>query len=109
MTKNLRRTALIAGASAALVLVPAGVAFAAAGNGNGPHRSGDPAVTCPYDQDRQQLRLHDGTGPRHDEMHPTTGATAGATAGGYQSGPVDGSGPLAERPLDGTGNQWGRK
>jgi hypothetical protein len=105
MTKNLRKTALVAGASAVLVLVPAGVAFAA-GNGNGPHPNGDPAATCTYDQQRQHLRLQDGTGPRHDQMQ--TGSTTGVTPGGHQSGPMDGTGPQADRPLDGTGNQWGR-
>lgn len=107
MTKKLRRTALIAGASAALVLVPAGVAFAAAGNGNGPHRTGDPAVTCPYGQDHDQMRLRDGTGPQHMKVQSGTETRAPAR-GGHQSGPMDGTGPQADRPLDGTGNQWGR-
>lgn len=100
MKKNLRRAVVITGASAAMILIPAGVAFAAT-NGHGPHRTGDPAATCTYDQD--QLRLRDGTGVRHDQQSTTAGQGSS-----YQSGPMDGSGPTSVRPLDGTGNQWGR-
>ena len=96
----MRRTMLVAGATAGLILVPTGLAVAA-NNGNGPQRNGDSVATCTYDQNREQLRLRDGTGVRHDTQVVTP-----TQAAGHRSGPMDGSGPQADPALDGTGNQW---
>ena len=99
MKKTLKRTAVITGILVA-VTVPAGVAVAAAG----PGPSANPAATCTYDQQRLQVR--DGTGPQHEVR---AGDQASGTHGeAYQAGPQDGTGPQADRPLDGTGNQFGR-
>jgi hypothetical protein len=35
------------------------------------------------------------------------GPLAGGGLGGHRSGPQDGTGPQADRPLDGSGNRWG--
>jgi hypothetical protein len=101
MKKTLKRTAVVGGIALALT-VPAGVALAAAQ----PGPAGNGSATCTYDQDRDRLQLRDGTGPRHDAV--VSGTTIGANAHSYQAGPLDGSGPRADRPLDGTGNQFGR-
>ncbi len=98
MRKNLRTAAVVGTAAAGLILIPAGIAYAS--GGQGPHRSGDPASTCTYDQQQDRQQLRDGTGVQH----PVQAAPVGAA---HQSGPLDGSGPQADRPLDGTGNQWG--
>lgn len=104
MRKNLRTAAIVATASAGLVLLPAGIAYAAGnGNGNssGPHGTGDRTGTCTHDQQQDRLHLKDGTGPRH-AVQTSTATT------GHRSGRADGNGPQAVRPLDGTGNRWGR-
>jgi hypothetical protein len=99
MKKILKRTAVVGGLALALA-VPAGVAYAA----TQPGPAGNGSATCTYDQDRLQLR--DGTGPQHEAV--VSGAAVTGTGHSYQAGPLDGSGPRADRPLDGTGNQFGR-
>ena len=99
MKKTLKRTAVITGILVA-VTVPAGVAVAAAG----PGPSTDPAATCTYDQQRMQAR--DGTGPRHETR--VGDQAIGDYGKAYQAGPQDGTGQQADRPLDGTGHQFGR-
>ena len=99
MRKNLRRTALIGGVATVAILVPTGVALAAT-SGPGPGPNSETVATCTHDQDRDRLR--DGTGPLHEQQ-----ATTDGPAYGYRSGPQDGTGPRAERPLDGSGNMRG--
>jgi hypothetical protein len=99
MKEILKRTAMVTGVLVA-VTVPAGVAFAA----TGPGPSANPPATCTYDQ--QRLRLHDGTGLQHAAR--ADAQTSGSYGDANQAGPQDGTGPLADRPLDGTGNQFGR-
>jgi hypothetical protein len=101
MKKILKRTAVVGGIALALT-VPAGIAYAAAQ----PGPAGNGSATCTFDQDRDRLQLRDGTGPRHDAT--VSGAAVTGNGHSYQAGPLDGSGPLADRPLDGTGNQFGR-
>jgi hypothetical protein len=88
----------VAGATAAIVLIPAGTALAV---GYGPHGNPDPSAACTQDQQRDQSRLHDGTGARHDRQSANG-------QHGYQSGAMDGPGAVGVRPLDGSGNHWGR-
>lgn len=93
------RKALVAGAVGLAVLVPSGVAMAAtAAPGNGPS-----AVTATCTGDHQMQRLHDGTGWQHMSADRPEQAAAGHQ---HMSGPQDGSGPQADRPLDGSGHQW---
>lgn len=101
MTKILKKTAVAAGIVLA-VSVPAGVAYAASQPGS----PGNGTATCTYSQDRDQLQLRDGTGPRHDAI--VSGSVVAGSGHAHQSGPLDGTGPLADRPLDGTGNQFGK-
>ncbi len=101
MTKILKKAAIVSGIVLA-VSVPAGVAYAAVQPGS----PGNGTATCTYNQDRDRLQLRDGTGPRHDAI--VSGAAVTGSGHAYQSGPMDGSGPLADRPLDGTGNQFGK-
>lgn len=88
------------GALAVALMVPAGAAFAA---------TDDTQPVCTGDQRQEQVqqRLQDGThdGQMIQHRHGQDG-TPGAAAG-HRSGPQDGSGPQADRPLDGTGNRWG--
>ena len=58
---------------------------------------------CTCDQNR--VRLQDGTGKVAVPNSPSPGPSSGYQ---HMSGPQDGTGPQADRPLDGTGNQWGR-
>jgi len=95
--------ALVAGGVAAAVLVPAASALAA---GYGPGNGRDDATpVCTGDQAMDQLRARDGSGWRHTLSDGTTVEARGA---GYQhqSGTMDGTGPQADRALDGTGNRW---
>jgi hypothetical protein len=99
MKNKIRVAAVVAASAAGLILIPAGIA-SASGNGDAPRRSGDPVGTCTYDQQQDRLHLRDGTGVRHDTQVSTGGK-------GHRSGPQDGSGPRADRPMDGTGHKWG--
>jgi hypothetical protein len=101
MTKAFK-TAAVAGGILLAVSIPAGIAYAAAQ----PQPAGNGTATCTYDQDRDRLQLRDGTGPRHDTMVSSTHGTGGGHA--YHAGPLDGTGPRADRPLDGTGNHFGK-
>lgn len=94
---------LAAGAVTAAVLVPSGVALAAT---NGPGPGNVPAVTQTCTGDHQMLQLRDGTGWRHT-ADGTTVQLGSAQGHQHMSGPQDGSGPRVDRPMDGTGNQWG--
>ncbi len=86
--------ALAAGGVALAVLVPSGVALAATTDPGSGHA---PAVTRTCTGDHQMKQMHEGT-----TVQPGSGQ-------GHQhmSGPQDGSGPRADRPMDGTGHQWG--
>jgi len=94
MRNNLRKVVVATGVLAALT-IPASAAYAATQRTGPGQQAG---ISCTYDQSRDQLRLHDGTGV------PTTADPAGHA---YRSGPMDGTGPQADRALDGTGNSWG--
>ncbi len=96
--------ALAASGVALAVLVPSGVALAAtANNGNGPAAA---TGTCTGDQ--QMLHLRDGTGWRHTTADGKTVQMVPGAGHQHMSGPQDGSGPQADRALDGTGFQWGQ-
>ncbi|MDP2290424.1 MAG: hypothetical protein Q8M22_04505 [Actinomycetota bacterium] len=99
---------LLVGGITLAVLVPAGIVVADQGdngNGNRQGRNGTMTHDCTGDQTADQIRARDGTGPEHaDNVTATSLAGAGER---HQSGPMDGTGPQADRPLDGTGNQWG--
>lgn len=95
------RKALVAGGLGLAVLVPSGVALA----GTTPAGAATTQKTCTGNHD--QLRLRDGTGPRHATMAADKSAAAHAGSGyQHKSGPQDGTGPQANPPRDGTGNQW---
>ena len=103
--RKLHKGLLIGGVTLA-VLAPASLVAADQGGvGNGNSRgNGDMTQDCTGDQSGDQIRARDGSGPLHAAQ--STGAP-GTTAGNqYQSGPMDGSGPQADRPMDGTGNRW---
>ena len=92
---------LAASGVALAVLVPSGAALAATTNtGSGP------AVTRTCNGDQQMLHLRDGSGWRHTTADGTTVQSGSGSGHQYMSGPRDGSGPQADRPLDGTGLQW---
>ena len=95
--------ALAAGGVALAVLVPSGVALAATTD---PGAANTPAVTRTCTGDQQMLQMRDGTGWRHTADSSTVQPGSGP---GYQhmSGPQDGTGPRADRPMDGSGHQWG--
>ncbi len=90
---------LVAGGLAAAVLVPAGVAVAATTD------AGGPAATRVCTGDRDMLRLRDGTGWRHTAADGTTVTVQPGSGYQHRSGPQDGTGPMADRALDGTGQQ----
>ena len=95
--------ALAAGGVALAVLVPSGVALAAT---TGPDPGNSPAMTQTCTGDHQMLQLRDGTGWRHT-VNSTTVQLGSGQGHQYMSGPQDGTGPQADRPMDGTGHQWG--
>lgn len=103
--RKLHKGLLIGGVTLA-VLAPASLAAAdqvGGGNGNG-RGNGSMTQDCTGDQSGDQIRARDGSGPLHAANRTGTPAT---TAGNqHRSGPVDGSGPRADRPMDGTGNRW---
>jgi hypothetical protein len=95
------RKAVVAGAVGLAVLVPSGVALAATtGPGSGP------AVTGTCTGDHQMLQLRDGSGWRHMTVDGTTVQPGSGAGHQHMSGPRDGSGPRADRAMDGTGQQW---
>lgn len=91
------RKALAGGALTLALLVPAGAAVAA--NGSTPS-------TCTGDQRQEQV--HDGTQAGQMAQHQYGRSQADQNGmAGHRSGPQDGSGPQADRPMDGTGFRWG--
>ncbi|MEZ5220510.1 MAG: hypothetical protein R2743_03380 [Ilumatobacteraceae bacterium] len=100
--------AVLVGGVAAAVMVPSTSAFAGAfggGGGNGGNGTGVRDGTCVEDPTAGPTR--DGTGWRHTSPDGTTVEVPGAGRGAeHRSGPTDGSGPRADRALDGTGNRW---
>ncbi|MCU4185233.1 hypothetical protein K6U06_12740 [Acidiferrimicrobium sp. IK] len=65
-----------------------------------------PAVTRTCTGDHQMLQARDGSGWHHSGE--ATMAHPGSGQGHQQmSGALDGTGPRADRPMDGTGHQWG--
>ncbi|MGB8860124.1 MAG: hypothetical protein WCC60_12745 [Ilumatobacteraceae bacterium] len=107
--RKLHKGLLIGGVTLA-VLVPAGLVAADQidmGNGNGHgHGRGNGSMTneCSGDQTQDRVQARDGTGADH-AANSAGKATAG-TGAEHRSGPADGSGPQADRPMDGTGNQY---
>ncbi len=102
--RTLHKGLIIGGATLA-VLIPAGlVAADQIGPGNMQGRGNG---TMNQDCDHDPIQARDGTGAMHDAN--SAAATANGTAHGmgaqHRSGPMDGSGPRADRPMDGTGNQ----
>ena len=95
---------LLVGGVALAVLVPAGMVAADQGDGQG-RGPANATRDCTGDQAQDRIQARDGTGPRHAEI--TTGTATATNGNQHQSGQMDGSGPRADRPLDGTGNQWG--
>ena len=96
--------ALIAGGVTLAVLVPAASAFAA-GSGSGRGGVGVERV-CTGDQPMDRVQARDGTGWQHTLADGTTVETPATPGHQHQSGSMDGTGPQADRPMDGTGNQW---
>jgi hypothetical protein len=98
--------ALLAGGASLAVLLPVGAAFAdSSGSGRGGNGGGNGvAPTCTGGPAMDQTQARDGTGWRHTLADGTIVEFPGAP-GGHQTGPMDGSGPQADRPMDGTGNQ----
>ena len=99
--------ALLAGGVTLAVLVPAASAFAAGygpGNGAGGGERGD--GVCTGDQSRDQVQARDGTGWRHTLSDGTTVEVPAAPGYQHRDGLMDGTGPQADRPLDGSGSQW---
>ena len=104
---------LVGGALVIGSLAPAGVAAAAPRHAPGAapqataQSTGDQTrlrlQDCTRDQTR--LRLQDGSAKTAVPNSPVPGRSDGHQ---HMSGPQDGTGPQADRPLDGTGNQWGR-
>ena len=92
---------LVGGALVIGSLVPASVVSAAPRHA--PATPSQATTQCSGDQTR--LRLQDGTGKVAVPNSPSPGPSSGYQ---HMSGPQDGTGPQADRPLDGTGNQWGR-
>jgi hypothetical protein len=90
------------GALAVALMVPAGAAFAAT-------NQADPVCTGDQRQEQVQQHLQDGS---HDGQMAQTrnGQNDAAAKSGAQhrSGAQDGSGPQADRPMDGTGNRHGQ-
>jgi hypothetical protein len=95
--------ALAAGGVTLAILVPSGVALAATTN---PGPGNAPAVTGTCTGDHQMQQLRDGTGWRHT-ADGTTVQPGSGNGQQHMSGPQDGTGPRADRPMDGTGHQWG--
>jgi hypothetical protein len=94
--------ALLAGGVSLAVLLPVSAAFADSGR---PGRDGTGvAPTCTGDQAMDRTQARDGTGWRHTLADGTIVEMPNAPHG-YQEGPMDGSGPQADRPMDGTGYQ----
>jgi hypothetical protein len=94
------------GAVAVALMIPAGAAFAQADDPTQP--------VCTGDQRQEQIhqQLHDGSQDGQMLQHrfgqdEATDPGNGTGMAGHRSGPQDGTGPQADRPLDGTGNQWG--
>lgn len=104
MTMRRWHKRLVVGVMAAGVLVPSGAAVADTVVPASTPATATAPATCTGDH--QMLRLHDGTGLHHS----APGATATTPGSAYQhhSGPQDGTGPRANPPMDGSGNQWGR-
>lgn len=100
------RKGLVVSVMAAGVLVPGGVAVAATTG-----TTGSPTTTTApvCNGDHQMLRLHDGTGWRHTTADGTMMTVQPGAGYQHRSGPQDGTGPMADRPMDGTGQQWGRR
>lgn len=99
MTKRIRRALIAAGLGVA-VLVPAGTALAV------DPPSGNPDRVCTGDHDMDRIRVRDGTGWRHTTADGTTVEVQPGSGYQHRGGPLDGTGPRADRPADGTGNQW---
>lgn len=94
--------ALLAGGVSLAVLLPVGAAFAdSSGSGRG---GNGVAPTCTGDQAMDQVQARDGTGWRHTLADGTI-VEMPNTGHQHQTGPMDGSGPQADRPMDGSGNQ----
>lgn len=98
--------ALAATGVALALLVPSGVAVAAATD---PGAGNAPAVTRTCTGDHQMLQLRDGTGWRHSVSNGSSVQPGSGNGQQHMSGPQDGTGPRADRPMDGTGFQWGVK
>ncbi|HEX2783695.1 MAG TPA: hypothetical protein VHN36_08920 [Ilumatobacteraceae bacterium] len=98
--------ALLAGGVSLAVLLPVGAAFADSnGSGRGGNGGGNGvSPTCTGDQAMDRIQARDGTGWRHTLADGTIVEMPNASHG-HQTGPMDGSGPLADRPMDGSGNQ----
>ena len=96
---------LIIGGVTLAALVPAGLVAADQidmGNGHG-RGNGSVDHECTGDASGDQIRARDGSGPNHAA---NTAGTSNTTAGSqHRSGPMDGSGPQADRPMDGSGRQ----
>jgi hypothetical protein len=98
--------ALLAGGVSLAVLLPVGAAFAdSPGSGRG---GNGVAPTCTGDPTMDRVQARDGTGWRHTLADGTIVEMPNASRQ-HQSGPMDGTGPRAERPMDGSGNpqRWG--
>lgn len=89
------------GAIAVALLIPASSAFAE-------DDSTQPICTGDQRQEQVQQHLQDGSqvGQMAQHQYGQDEATNPGMAG-HRSGPQDGSGPQADRPLDRTGNRWG--
>lgn len=93
---------LVAGAVSLVVLVPAGAVLA---GDSGSGRGGNGGTgTCDGDRTGDGVQARDGTGWRHTLAD---GATVEMPDAGNQNqrGPMDGSGPRADRLQDGSGYQ----
>ena len=97
--------ALLAGGVSLAVLLPVGAAFADSGGpGRGGNGGNGVAPTCTGDPAMDQVQARDGTGWRHTLADGTVVEMPNASHG-HQTGSMDGSGPVADRPMDGSGNQ----
>ncbi len=117
----LKKNLLVLGLVGALAL-PAGLAFAASDDVPVDPVSGTTVAAVTPDRDQVRDRIHDpaecdGTGPQLQDRAQKHAARIGGqgpyvvdgeSPGGFGAGPRDGTGPLHEAPLDGTGNRYGQ-
>lgn len=117
----LKRNLLVLGLVGALAF-PAGLAFAASDDVPVDVIDATTVTAVTPDQNQARDRIHDpgecdGTGPQLQDRAQRHAATNGGqgpsvvdgeSPGGFGAGPRDGTGPLHEGPLDGTGNRYGR-